>query len=310
MVEQRLREWAARNRCKAAVGSASLLDEVRAEIRGRHARGDLDPVFSGTWLGWLGDCAAGSGPVPPQSVIGVVVPCAVGLVRFTLPDRVLAATIPPTYREDTRLGEEIRGQLLAILPELNGNLVPFMQGRKAIAARLGLTAYGVNNITYSPGLGSSLWIGVYATTARLSPSARQLLSTESMLPDCESCGRCRDACPTGAITEERFLLKAERCLTCWNELPGPIPSWIPPGAHNCLVGCMACQEICPQNEGLLAVEDSGVVFDARETAALLDGDGVSDPAVGASVLGKLTGLGIAGYSAVIGRNLALLAGKG
>ena len=116
MVEERLREWAARNGCKAAVGPASLLDEVRAEIRGRHARGDLDPRFSGTWLGWLGDSAAGTGPIPPQSVIGVVVPCAVGLVRFTLPDRVLAAMIPPTYREDTHLGEEIRDELLAFCP--------------------------------------------------------------------------------------------------------------------------------------------------------------------------------------------------
>ena len=200
-------------------------------------------------------------PSAPQSVIGVVVPCKAGLVRFTLPDRILAAMIPPTYREDTRLGDGIREELLAFLPELRGNLVPAMHGRKAIAARLGLTAYGVNNITYSPGLGSFLWIGVYATTARLAASARQLMSTESILSDCESCGRCRDACPTGAIAHERFLLKAERCLTCWNELPHALPTWIAAGAHNCLVGCMACQEVCPQNEGLLKVEDTGVVFD-------------------------------------------------
>ena len=60
MAEKRLREWAARTGRRVAVGPASLLDEVRAEIRGRNARGDLDPVFSGKWLGWLGDSAGGS----------------------------------------------------------------------------------------------------------------------------------------------------------------------------------------------------------------------------------------------------------
>jgi epoxyqueuosine reductase len=309
MVEQRLREWAARNGYRTATGPASVLEEVRAEIRQRGARGDLDPGFAGKWLGWIGGPEDGAGRLSAESVIGVAVPCPLTLVHFALPDRVLAAVIPPTYCEDARLGDQVREELLALLPELEGSLVQAAQGRKAVAARLGLTAYGMNNITYSRGLGSLVWIGTYATAARIPASAGGLQPTESMLPDCESCGRCRDACPTGAIAEERFLLRAERCLTCWNELPDPLPSWIPEKAHNCLVGCMVCQEVCPQNEGLLSAKDSGIVFDEQETRELLSGGCTPESAVSTSVLGKLTRLGLAGYSPVIGRNLGLLAGR-
>jgi epoxyqueuosine reductase len=309
MVERSLREWAARNGYRVAVGPGSLLDDVQEEIRRRGAEGDLDSGFVGKWLGWAAEPVVGADETPVQSVIGVVVPCVVTVVRFTLPDRVLPAVVPPTYCEDLRLGEEIHEQLLTLLPELRGDLAPVDRGRKAIAARLGLTAYGVNNVTYSPGLGSFIWIGAYATSARIPASPRQLTSTESTLSDCESCGRCRDACPTGAITRERFLLKAERCLTCWNEHSDSIPAWIPKDAHKSLVGCMVCQETCPQNEGLLSEKDSGVVFDGEETRALLDGGGAAGSPVGESIIRKLTALGLAGYRPVIGRNLALLAGQ-
>jgi hypothetical protein len=145
MVEQRLREWAAENGYRAAAGPASLLDEVREEIRRRGARGDLDPGFAGKWLGWISGSEDAAGCLSAQSVIAVVVPCPVTLVRFTLPGRVLAAVVPPTYCEDAQLGERVREQLLELLPELEGSLVQAVQGRKAIAARLGLAAYGVKH---------------------------------------------------------------------------------------------------------------------------------------------------------------------
>jgi len=53
-----------------------------------------------------------------------------------------------------------------------------------------------------------------------------------------------------------------------------------------------------------------VVFNAEETRALLGGDGGTGSPVGASIRGKLSALGLAGYRAVIGRNLALLADRG
>jgi epoxyqueuosine reductase len=162
--------------------------------------------------------------------------------------------------------------------------------RKALAARLGLTAYDLNNITYSAELGSYIWIVAFAAAARLGPWGDPKPHRPEMLAECESCGRCRDACPTGAIPHDRFLLRAERCLTCGTKLPGPLPAWFPSDAHNCLIGCMVCQEVCPYNQGLLKTRDSGVIFDKAETSALIAGNNEMTPALG-------------------GRNLATLARK-
>ena len=92
-----------------------------------------------------------------------------------------------------------------------------------------------------------------------------------MMPMCEGCTICASACPTGAIPEDRFLLKAELCITYWNEKPGdvPFPDWLDRGWHDCLVGCLHCQRACPENEGVLGYEETGPVFSEDETEMLL-----------------------------------------
>jgi len=53
---------------------------------------------------------------------------------------------------------------------------------------------------------------------------------------CQTCQACLRACPTGAIAVERFLVRAERCVTFRNEKPGsvPFPAWVNPTWQNCL----------------------------------------------------------------------------
>jgi epoxyqueuosine reductase len=308
MTEDTLTAWAARKGYDIAWGPGRLLAEVRAEIVGRSSRGEIDPDCVGKWLGWVRD--PGAAADTPGTVIAVAVPCAACSIRFTRDGSVLRATVPPTYVEDARDNEIIRQELRNLLPELNGDLELVGPARKALAVRLGLTAYGVNNITYSPNLGSYVLIVALATSARLGTWPGSKPGRPAMLGECESCGRCRDACPTGAIPRDRFLLRAERCLTCWNEVPAPLPAWLPAVAHNCLIGCMVCQEICPCNEGLLETRDSGVIFNEQETAALLAGEDAMTPALDASIQGKLQEIGLTGIRAVLGRNLALLIAAG
>ena len=95
------------------------------------------------------------------------------------------------------------------------------------------------------------------------------------------------ACPTGAIAADRFLLHAERCLVFHNERPGTVafPEWIPPSSHGCLVGCMKCQEECPENAGLLDRTVDEGDFSEEDTAVLLDG--VSDARIPADLRQKL-----------------------
>ena len=304
MTAEKLTAWAIGKGYDVAWGPGKLLGEVRAEIVGRSVQGEIDPVCVEKWLGWVRNPGAAAGV--PETVIAVAVPCAACSVRFTYGERVFTATVPPTYVEDAHDNEVIRRELRDLLPELNGDLELIGPARKALAVRLGLTAYGQNNITYSARLGSYVLIVALATSARLEPWPGSKTRRADVLAECESCGRCRDACPTGAISRERFLLRAERCLTCWNELPGPLPAWFPAEAHNCLIGCMVCQEVCPVNQGLLKTRDSGVLFDQGETAALLAGESEMTPALNESIQAKLEVIGLPGIRAVMGRNLALL----
>jgi len=149
--------------------------------------------------------------------------------------------------------------------------------------------------------------------AQLKPAASCLMRAAQMgsdhqalsysgLPACENCRVCLEACPTGAITEERFLLHAERCLTWHNEISGGWPDWLPADAHHCLVGCLKCQEVCPQNQGRLRYESLDVSFDASETDLILSGQCENDEGIKA----KLTEIGLAGYAPVLGRNLKAL----
>jgi epoxyqueuosine reductase len=94
-----------------------------------------------------------------------------------------------------------------------------------------------------------------------------------MMEACRKCSACLRHCPAGAITGERFLLHAERCLTFHNEKPGDVPfaDWIDPAWHHCLVGCLQCQRVCPQNRQVWSWVQEGVAFSEEETALLLEG---------------------------------------
>ena len=94
-----------------------------------------------------------------------------------------------------------------------------------------------------------------------------------MMDLCQKCTACLRHCPTGAITSERFLLRAERCITFHNEEPSdvPFPAWLDASWHNCLVGCLHCQSICPENKDYLAWVGEGAKFSAEETALLVEG---------------------------------------
>jgi epoxyqueuosine reductase len=90
---------------------------------------------------------------------------------------------------------------------------------------------------------------------------------------CQNCQACRKACPTGAISSDRFLLHAERCIVFHGEKKGdiPFPSWIDPSWHNCLYGCLHCQRVCPEDKEFLQWIDEKEEFSEEETGLLLEG---------------------------------------
>ena len=129
---------------------------------------------------------------------------------------------------------------------------------------------------------------------------------ETLLARCQKCRICAAACPTGAIEKERILLHAERCYTLFSESPNPIPESLNPPSPKCIIGCLRCQELCPEDKGLLRYENAAVSLDAEETEAFLGMKPAADgPAFGRAQV-KFQELGLSEGFPVFTRNLKQL----
>jgi len=296
-----LQRWAAGRTYRVAWGSPDVVGAARAEILGRRASAELDDEFFAREIrGVVGEEDGRSA----GAVVVVAVPRTAWRVSFDLGEARFVAIIPPTYVRYRALFEEVRQDLAA--NGLPGAKVEHLVGPlKAVAARLGLVRYGRNNVTYAPGVGSYMQLCGYVTDAQLPTDERELPQARAFLPECDDCRVCRSACPTGAIADDRLLLHAHRCLTYANENPGVWPGWVPARAHNCLLGCLRCQRACPANPKL-KVADSGVLFSAAETRALLENPDALDERNEAGVRYKLAWLGQPYVEPVLGRNLRAL----
>jgi epoxyqueuosine reductase len=202
-------------------------------------------------------------------MIVVAVPQPQIQVTFVWDGEPTRLVIPPTYPE-RKTDNRVRELLAEVLEPVGYRVAEAVLPRKLLAVRSGLAAYGKNNITYVPGMGS--FHGLVAVYSDL-PFQEDNWREPQMMESCRDCSACLRHCPVGAITSERFLLRAERCITFHNEKPGsvPFPAWIDPSWHNCLVGCLHCQRICPQNREFLQWVEEGAGFSQEETALLLQG---------------------------------------
>jgi len=114
---------------------------------------------------------------------------------------------------------------------------------KLLAALSGLGQYGRNNICYVGDWGS--YTGLYACYTDIPHEGP--VFTDLRMAVCDTCGLCREACPTGAIGEHQ-VIDASRCLPHVNNgRKGPMPRWVPKAAHHTLIECLRCQACCPQN---------------------------------------------------------------
>lgn len=300
--------WAGERGYRIAWGGPAVLDGIRREIEDRCNAGEIDPKVVEHYLGRAGFLADAA--LPRIGTVGVIAfPRPAHRVVFALDGGTLETVVPPTYVGYDDMGRSIVDELALLVSEAGHRVATQHLPLKPLAARLGLATYGRNNITYIDGLGSYYQLASFVSDADFGPmSVPGSIRAPALSRRCEGCFACRKACPTKAIGTDRFLLHAERCLTLWTELSDPWPEWLAPSVHHCLVGCLRCQEICPQNAGRLTLERAPERFSAEETAAILAGAG--GEAIGAAGRAKLVALGLAGYEAQIGRNLrALVAGS-
>jgi len=127
-----------------------------------------------------------------------------------------------------------------------------------------------------------------------------------MMTRCQDCSICRKVCPTGAISSDRFLLHAEKCLTYHNEKEAkiPFPKWIKPEWHNCIIGCMRCQAVCPENKQFLSLVGETAEFTEKETKQLLEG--VPSEMLPSETLLKMKLLSLTDYYKELPRNIGVL----
>jgi epoxyqueuosine reductase len=300
MIEQKLLEWAAQRRYRIAWGPGAVVELVHREIAARRSGLEIDERFFEHELESLftADVENSEG----KTAVIVAVPRPAHLVHFYMDGKTFDAVLPPTYVRYRATFEDVRLDLVS--SGLPGAQTELLAGPlKAVAGRLGLIFYGRNNVTYIAGLGSYFQLCGYVTDAEL---PEMELTEASLLPECEGCSICASACPTGAIAEDRVLLRAEKCLTFANENTGDWPAWVNPQMHNCLLGCLECQRACPKNPEL-PVEDTGVRFSAAETRLLLRND-LPEMSAGAEngIRSKLAWLGQPYAEPVLGRNLRAL----
>jgi epoxyqueuosine reductase len=281
--------------------SIAHLGALQEELEGHYKQGRVDPELYRTYLAKFSFSPPEDLPAT-RSIIVVAVPQPQTRVTFTWDGEAVQYIIPPTYLE--RETESQAWELLTQVLEPPGyRVAKAILPKKLLAVRSGLAAYGKSNITYVPGMGS--FHGLVVAFSDL-PAPEDNWQPAQMLDACQKCSACLRHCPTGAITSERFLLVAERCITYHNEKPSevPFPAWIDPAWHNCLVGCLHCQRVCPQNRDVRGWVHDGAEFSQEETALLLQG--IPFDQLPPVVTAKLERVEMDSYARVLSRNLNAL----
>ncbi len=223
---------------------------------------------------------------------------------FSHGGRRVPVIVPSSYLHTA--GEDLKAQetLDGILAPEGYMVSPVRLPKKLLAARGGMATYGRNNITYVDGMGSFHRLNAFYTDLPCGEAGGWRAPVMNVR--CESCRACVDHCPSGAIGIERFLIQAERCIVLHNEKPGnvPFPHWIDPSWHNCLFGCLRCQNICPENKRLMGHTVEGEEFSSAETELLLAGTPVEQ--MPASLVKKLESSDLKGLLDELPRNLCAL----
>ena len=286
---------------KGAIVSIRRVGELKEEIQKLYRDGRIDKALYAEYLAQFEPREEEAFP-ESGSVFIVASPQLQTVVTFAGKAGSFTAVIPPTYSyaTDKQAAETIEALLKPLGYRLEKAKLPF----KLTAVRSGLAKYGINNIAYVSGMGSFCrFIAFYSDL----PCEEDSWGEPVVMPHCEKCGACIDACPTGAVNSNRFLVRAERCITFHNERYSEFPGWIDRSWHNSLVGCLYCQTCCPMNRRFIRNMKEGAVFSADESELFIN-SALQDP-LPDSIKEKMDRMEITEDVRIIQRNLKVLLGQ-
>jgi len=248
--------------------SAKHIPEIKNDINKHHQQKQIYPEFYEEYKSFF-EFEPKVDFESVESLIVVAVPVPEFEVIFTFNNKKISLMIPPTYLYGRNVIDETQTLIESIFTPAGYNIAYAQLPVKTLAVRSGLAKYGRNNITYIPEMGSFYRLCAYYSDF---PIEKDNWYELEMMEKCETCKACRQVCPTNAISDDRFLLHVERCITYHNEQPNDIlfPKWLDPKWHNCLVGCMLCQNICPIDKDFKNWIEKGPTFTEEETRILLN----------------------------------------
>lgn len=111
---------------------------------------------------------------------------------------------------------------------------------KSYARQAGLGWVGRNSLLVTPKYGSMLLLGEIVMDEIVDEYDKPMESV-----GCGDCRRCVDACPNGAIRENRTI-DTRRCISC--RTIEPLSSGEEIGLDGWIFGCDQCQSVCPYNK--------------------------------------------------------------
>jgi epoxyqueuosine reductase len=168
---------------------------------------------------------------------------------------------------------EIVGAKLEQLFEYIQSLVPGCHGKyyvdtgpvmeKALAVRAGIGWLGKNANVLTRELGSWIFLGEIILD-------REMEADEPAADLCGTCTACMDACPTGAIVEDR-VIDSNRCISYLTiEHKGDLPENLTGTFDRWIYGCDICQDVCPWNSFAKETKENGFFPRVENTAPILE----------------------------------------
>jgi epoxyqueuosine reductase len=205
--------------------------------------------------------------------------------------------IPPTYSayEQPLSAEPI---LKSVLDTYAYSIIKQKLPEKLLAVHSGFAVYGRNNITFHPDWGSFIRYQHFVSDLPVLDDNWQPLQMADL---CANCNACVAACPTGAISNERMIIDASKCLTFYNEQPDQLPDWIEAGWFSSLIGCLKCQVCCPMDTQVKKQVQIGPEFTEEETELLLQNTPKEE--IPAELMAKLQEITLDDDIVAISRNL-------
>lgn len=240
LLSKRLKERArALGLAPVGITSAEPLLEVRQVLEGRAQSGEVTPFVSA-------DIVLRTDPRK-------VWPEARAVILVGLPYAVAPAPPPHSLRGYVAAGAAgrdyhhvLRDKLRELAAFLEAE-VPGAQSRlfvdtgplieRPFAWRAGLGVWGESTALLNPQGGPAFFLGGLLINRPLQADVPQTGS-------CLRCGRCRRACPTGALVEP-FRVKPAKCLSYLTQARVALPPALRPLLGNRLYGCDACLAACP-----------------------------------------------------------------